>query len=431
MPKSDQSISLKLLADARFIPLVQGVVEQSSTVFGLERDKALRLTMASEELVSHLAETAGGTAIDLTVSAGGWCVMADFSFVADPSDLWAMNLVANEDVGAGKSMDHLGLLLAARMSDGFTIRLDGKVIHLELRQALGYPEIEPHPSVRNVAKGAVAVVENPESALIKEACAQVLNHYPAHLVHEAFFTPGKVVDMAVQGDLDVVVAVDETGALAGMISWRSPSVSSVSFSGPYVFVDGSNVAEVLETHLLNTVARTKAVSLFSDLGTDDLITQNFEELGQLDFVQPDGGMTSLDVWFRHLREDTGAAVWAHPAMSDFLGAAYDRLVLMRTVRETGGAGETLPDRSVLSARLRPELKEATLSPMVAGADMDTVVAHHVETLGKDGYRNIFFHLDLAYGWQAALGGVLMDNGFEPKLILPYAGKSDVVVFQHG
>jgi len=431
MSNPDQSISLKLLADARFIPLIQGVVEQSGTVFGLERNKALRMTMASEELVSHLAATAGGAEIDLTVTAGGWCVTADFSFIADPSDLWAMNLVAKENIGAGKSMDHLGLLLASRMSDGFSIRLDGKVVHLELRQDLDYPFIEPQPGSRGVAKGAVRIVDNPESALIKEACAQVLNLYPAHEVHEAFYKPGKVVDMAARKDLDVVVAVDEIGALAGMISWRSPSERSVSFSGPYIFLDGGDTAEVLETHLLNTVARTDVVSLFSDLGTDDLISQNFEELGKLDFVQPDDDTIELDVWFRHLREDSGAAVWAHPAMHGFLESVYDRLVLMRTIRDTDGSGEKLPDRSVFSVRLRPELKEATLSPLVAGADASEVVAHHLETLSKDGYRNIFFDLDLAYGWQAAMGKALMDNGFEPKLVLPYAGKSDVVVFRHG
>ncbi len=430
MQKLDQSVFLRLAADAGFVPLVQGVVEQGAAVFGLGRDKTLKLVMAAEEIVSHLAGTAGGTEIDLALSNGGWCVVADFSFMADPSGLWAMNLAAREDVVTEKSMDHLGLLLASRMVDGFSVNLNGKVVHLKLRQDLDYPVMEPKPVEPGHAKGKISILNSPEAALIKEACILASALYPAHLIHESFHRPGKVVDMVAGGDVSVAVAVDATGALAGMIGWRSPSESSVSFSGPYVFLDGPNVAGALETHLLNTVARTSAASLFSDLATADLVTGNFEALGHLIFIQSDEKPTELGVWFRHLREDTGIAVWAHPAMRQFLERTYDRLVLMRTIRETNGHGEALPERSVFSARLRPELREATLSLMVAGSDVADAVSRHVEVLKRDGYLNLFFHLDLAFGWQAAIGGALMDNGFVPRLVLPHGGASDMVVFQH-
>lgn len=424
-------VSLRVSADARFIPLVQGVVEQAASVFGLERAKALRLTMAAEELVSHLAETARGVEIDLAVGSGGWCVRADFSFVADPSELWAMNLAAREDIGAGKSMDHLGLLLAARMSDGFVVRIDGAKVHLELRQDRVYQAVTPRPYIPATAAAPVAVVDNPEPALIREACALAVDRYPAHLIAEPFFTPGKVADMAASGDLALAVAVDGSGALAGLMSWRSPSERSVSFSGPYLFLEGGSTAEVLEARLLGTVARTRAVSLFSELATPDLISRNYEALGRLFFSRPEQEAVELDMWFRHLREDSGGAVWAHPVMRSFLEDAYDGLVLMRVIRETNGSGESLPARSVLSARLRPELGTATLAPMVAGRDAVQVVADHVRALSRDGYRNIFFHLDLAYGWQAAMAAALAENGFTPRLVLPDAGKSDIAVFQHG
>jgi hypothetical protein len=104
---------------------------------------------------------------------------------------------------------------------------------------------------------------------------------------------------------------------------------------------------------------------------------------------------------------------------------------MRAIRETDGAGEKLPEKSVFSARLRPELHEASLAPMVVGGDMEEVTVSYVKSLRKDGYSNIFFHLDLAYGWQAVMSEVLMQNGFSPKMVLPHAAKSDVVVFQYG
>lgn len=431
MQGSGHRVSLRLPADARFIPLVQGVVEQAASVFGLERAKALRLTMAAEELVSHLAETAGGVEIDLTVVPGGWCVRADFSFVADPSELWAMNLAAREDIGAGKSMDRLGLLLAARMSDGFVVRIDGAKVHLELRQDRVYQAVTPRPVTHARAADPVVIADNPEPALIREACALAVDRYPAHLIPEPYFTPGKVADMAASGDLRLAVAVDGAGALAGLMSWRSPSERSVGFCGPYLFLEGGATAEALETRLLGAVARTRAVSLFSDLATPDLNSMNYETMGRIFFSRPEREAVELDMWFRHLREDSGGAVWAHPVMRSFLEDAYDRLVLMRVIREADGSGESLPARSVLSARLRPELGTATLAPMVAGRDAAQVVADHVRALSRDGYRNIFFHLDLAYGWQAAMAGALAENGFAPRLVLPDAGKSDVAVFQHG
>ncbi|UZP68116.1 hypothetical protein N1030_03830 [Desulfovibrio mangrovi] len=426
----DRPVSLRLHAHAGLIPLLQAVVEQGAGAFGLEYDKTLRLTMAAEELLSHLVETAPGTEINLTLEPGGWCVRADMAFVSDPSELWAMNLVAGEDVGGDRDMARLGLLLASRMVDDFTVRLEGRVVHLALHQNRNYPVIEAGQGRRVPARGTVTVVENPEPALIKEACARACGLYPLHSVHPAFSTPGKVVDMAARGDLVTVVAVDETSAPVGLLCRRSPSEKSVAFYGPYLLAEGGSVAEVLEDHLLHSVARTGAVGLFSDLATDDLTIRNYESLGRLHYLGPDGEMAERDVWYRHLREDMGTTVWAHPRMVPFIEEACERLVLMRDVRQTDGVGETLPARSVFSSRLRPDLHEATLTPMVTGADVAEAVARHVEVLRREDYRIISFRLDLAYGREAAVGGALMDNGFVPRLLLPYAGKSDVVVFQH-
>ncbi len=47
----------------------------------------------------------------------------------------------------------------------------------------------------------------------------------------------------------------------------------------------------------------------------------------------------------------------------------------------------------------------------------------------EGLHNVFFVLDLSQAWQAAFAGALLPNGFEPCLILPYAGEGDLLVFQ--
>lgn len=429
MVKLNQTVLLELHAGMAWIPLIQSVVEHGAPVLGLDRSKTLRLTMAVEEIVSHLSRTAPGTKIDFSLKPRGWHVLTNFSFQADPSGLWAMNLATKPNLSDPDDLDHLGLLLASRMVDGFTLHLEGEVVHLTLRQDCSYPLVTPEPGEPIRAKGKLTIATTPEPALIKAACIRALNLYPAHKNHSSFSMPGKVADMAAQKDLDLALALDETGALAGMICWHVLSERGVGFFGPYVFCQDDRAAALLTEYLIQRVARTKAMGLFSELATPELATREFESLGHLSY-RTASRTSREEVWYRHLGEDMGASVWAHPSMVKFLETAYGRLVLMRNIQVTEGLGETLPRRSVFSTRLRPERGEATLLPMVTGADAKDCVARHVETLCRENFPNIFFKLDLAFGWQAALGGALMENGFKPRLLLPHGGKSDLVVFQH-
>ncbi len=430
METANRSISLRLFADSSLIPLVQGAIEQAASVFGMSHQRVLKLVMAGEEIISYLAQTAHGGEVQITITHGGWCVIVDFSFEAAPSDLWIINLAAQKKANSGQEVEHLGLLLASRMMDRFTVRLKGRKVHLELRLDYEYLVLQPKLVRPKMLRGPLTIVDNPEPALIKEACAAVVNQYPPYLVHTAFFTPGKTVDMVAGGYLDMIVAVDEQGQLAGMLSWRAPSQNSISFSGPYIFAEGDDVARKLEMHLLKRVGRGNAESLFSDLATAQLVSENFESLGQIEFLQEDEQSIQMAVWFRLLRDDAGGAVWAHHDIVEFLEQKYSDLCLMRTIRQVDAAGEALPERSVFSTRLRPELKEATFVPMVVGVDVSESIARQVAALREDDYRNIFFHIDLASGWQAAMGGALLENGFVPRILLPKGGKSDVVVFQY-
>lgn len=431
MKAFDQSVSLSLCAEIAWVPLVQLLVEKGGALFGLDHKKALRLVMAAEEIVVHLANIAPGTRIQLNLKPGGWHVLAEFTFTADPSELWAMNIAARSDTFVPEGVDHLGLLLAASMVDGFTVNLEGEMVHLALRQDLTYPLASTHKAESTVQRGEVSINGSPEPALIKAACVRTLQFYPASKLHHAFSMPGKTADMVAADDLSMAVALDGTGALLGMICWHLSSDQAIGFFGPYVFTGGEKTAAALTDHLIHSIARTRAMVLFSELATDDLPMGGFESLGHLYLTQSEDQKICREIWYRHLREDTGAWVWAHPSMVSFLEEFYDHHVLMRDIRQTDGLGERLPRRSVFSATLRPEAGEVSLSPMVTGADAKDCVARHVETLHRKNFSNIFFRLDLAQGWQASLGGVLMDTGFKPRIVLPYGGKSDVVVFQHG
>lgn len=429
MHKKDQTVSIRIWASRDWIPLAQAVVEKSCPLFGLDIDRITRLTIAVEEIVMYLADTAPGTEVALELVPGGWQVTASLSFCADHSDLWAMNLYAKPDVAGDPDLRSLGLVLASRMTDRFSIRLEGGMVTLLLHQDLFYPSMEPVSGERLGQQGELTIESDPDSALVKESCIRAMGIYPARYLHHAFFKPGKLADMVDNKDLVMAVALTSTGEPAGTICWQGRFDSSLSFFGPYTFEQGSRCAALLTEHLIQRTARTRARGLFSGRATPELPKTDFEYLGSYGLLS-DGESKALKVWYRHLGEDPGTSIWSHPDLVPFLEETYQRLVLMRHIRTTRELGETLPDRSVLSARLRPELSEALLVPMVGGADMAACLLGHVQTLEEEGYTHIFFQLDLASGWQASLAGAAFKTGFKPRLVLPYGGKSDLVVFQY-
>ncbi len=71
-----------------------------------------------------------------------------------------------------------------------------------------------------------------------------------------------------------------------------------------------------------------------------------------------------------------------------------------------------------------------LRPMLDGIDIPENIRNHVKFLQADGFDRILFSLDLSESWQAAMGGILMNQGFSPAYVLPYAGHSDRVMFQY-
>jgi hypothetical protein len=68
--------------------------------------------------------------------------------------------------------------------------------------------------------------------------------------------------------------------------------------------------------------------------------------------------------------------------------------------------------------------------MLDGIDIAENLRRHVRLLTVDGFDRILFSLDLSESWQAAMGDILMTQGFSPAYVLPYAGNSDQVIFQY-
>lgn len=428
-----KNLTLELQADTRWIPVVQGVIESGAPILGLDPGKTLRLSMSVEELVAYLARTAPDTRIAMAIARKASHVSAEFAFEADTSDLWAMNITSAGEITPDQGMDQMGLLLASRMSDRFHISLDRQRVVISLEQAIVYPCITPAPAGDISLRGAVSVVTDPEPDQVAMACSLTLALYPEHQRPGFFLTPGSMVDRMADGLLQTAILVDGIGTVAGMICWEQTSEQSIGFYGPYLFSTGDSAvgnAGMLTGSMISSVARTAAMIVYSIKASQDLPPGDFEQLAAFPISGSGRIPEERVLWFRHLREDMGRNVWAHPELAPFLRETYERLYLMRTINETKEQGQQRPDRSVFAAELHAARKEAFLRPMLDGSDVPANIQRHVRMLLSEGFTTLFFSLDLASGWQAAMGGALLANGFTPAFVLPFAGDSDKVVLHY-
>ncbi len=439
-------LALELPPSEAFLPVAASAAENAAQVYGLEQDKALRLALAVEEFFAYLCRYAGREEpVRLTLSSGGTFVRADFRFRIGEVSLRALNFAASVDLEGEGGHDDLGLLLAARTTDRCSLELGGAdVFHLRAEVDRAYPEAEPIATVQRLA-GPVSVLDAPDPGQLQHAAMLAAGRYPARLCPASFFRPARFADMVQSGQYHALLAVDSGGRPAGLICWRAPGGRSVMFSGPYVFDPalGADTARLLTERFLALVARTETVCALSERPTADLPPGWFERLGTLRFYGPDssdssgepGQATEQPAFYRHLREDAGAAVWAHPELMDFLRARYDRLAfsrdILRAEQQPGPAGaQRLAEHSLLATALDLRKGLALLRPLLPGKDMRANLAAHVEALSERGVRDILLHLDLSQPWQGALYPQAAQAGFAPRLVLPHAGSSDLLVCQH-
>lgn len=425
------SISLTVPADSVWVPVIQAAAQNGADVFQLPSAKASRLVMGAEELLLYLSEKLPGKNISLTIRGGSTFVAAEFTFESTDTDLSAMNITTGPNYHDEDELTFMPLLLASRMTDGFHVERLHRHTMVTLKVDRIYPLIPPTPTKPHSIRGSVTITPTSDPAELMAACSATTALYSNHLVPFWCKTPGRVVDMVTSGELNVLVAKDDGGAICGMICWESPSKESIAFYGPYSFTEGKRPTSQLVESMTQVVARTSAKIIYSHISTENLSKYGFERLAAVCFHAPEeASPTALEIWSRQLREDFGIAVWSHPALVPYLERKYDELVLMRDIRPTSDLGERITDRSVFSAKLDRQLSEAILKPMLNGTDNTENLKRHVETLNREGFKNIFFQMDLSSGWQATLGGALLENGFEPVLLLPHGGQSDMVMFQY-
>lgn len=426
-----KTASLRVPADIVHLPTMRSFLEETARAFAFAQGDCFRIALAGEELFAYVCslETAGGS-VEINLHSVDYQIRATFLFDAHQFDPWAFNIGANVSPDDEASLEGLGLLLASRAVDRFAISLrhDGR-IELLLVKDKSYPEtpLESHPAgraqgrwhVRNATPDDIRLFAGwTRSVCTPDTCPAFLN------------SAGRVIDMVASGEYGMVVAVDEKEIVIGGALWHERTDKAFESFGPYMATENiPECANDLIEAVVSRIARTHAVCLLSRWVTPATPAGAFELLGTVQFLDAEGVLHTTPVVHRQLKEDAGCRVWTTPELEPFLRSEYDRLFFAREMVIARTEGEYKPAHSVFAARIDRQRRSVTLTAVLDGSDAEENLQRQMAAFERENLPNIFFELDLAAAWQAALSAVLLQNGFAPKLVMPYAGHADIVLFQ--
>jgi hypothetical protein len=431
-PTRTWDVSLKVRAQESLLPLAVTCAEKTAIALGLGEQEALAITLASEEIFGHLCRVAAaGRDVEIRCRSGGYYVEQEFVFKAQDFNMRAFNLTASASVEDDSAVEETGLLIACRMVDRFKLAHSEEGLTLTLIKEKAYPEISEirAPEIPPLEH---YIIRAPDPEELKVFVHLVNRYYEDYAIPGIFRYPGKLVDMVASDDYGAAVAVDGAGRMGGGVLWQGVSAETVEWLGPYLFNQSasSGMALDLVDACIEAVARSRAESLITRFPTRELPADYFELLGSVTLCPKDGHPVELDAFYRHLGEDLGSAAWCHPLLEEFLVREYERLAFARQIHLVQDEGETHSPFSVLSAELDRSIGSMTLRPVWWGKDASETVASHVSVLLKEDVSCILFEIDVGRAWHSHFVPALLDHGFEPRFVLPLAGKGDVVVFQH-
>ena len=258
----------------------------------------------------------------------------------------------------------------------------------------------------------------------------VMQKYENSFIPDYFNYPGKLVDMVSFGEYDVLIAINDKNQIVGGILWHKRNDKVTEFFGPFLFTETlkEEISEKLIISCLEAIGKSDSIGLFSKISEEIIQKDFFEEIGSINYYFNNKNFV-IPVLFRQLTEDTGAVAWCHSSLMDFLKSSYEKLFLPRKIETVYDMGETVNDYSVLYAQIHRAQSSVVLKPVKFGKDINENIKAHLELLKKENFKNIFFEIDTGLSEQALITPSLLLNGFKPKVVVPCAGKGDIVIFQ--
>jgi hypothetical protein len=325
-------------------------------------------------------------------------------------------------------------LLASRFVDKFKIlkNKDGSLSLLLIKEK-NYPKFPPDSIAdKKIVSEKISKVDIifPDTEQVKLFASKVATFYNDTLVPDFFSYPGKVADMVSSGFYKTLVAVSDNREIVGGIIWHNESPKLIEFFGPYNFAisNENEIKEKLIISMIESVGKSDAIGLYSRVTTEKLPDEYFETIGELPFINNKNKKISLPVYFRQLKEDPGLIVWCDKDIKGFLEDSYKKLFLPRKIELVHNLGEMTNDYSVLSVNFIKPQDTAILQAILYGKDIEENIKEHLTLIKNEGFKNIFFEIDLGLSSQAHVISPLINNNFVPELVVPCAGTGDILIF---
>ena len=397
--------------------------EEAGRAAGIAQGQQMKLAVAVEELFVFLASDGreGETARFVSLN-GSYYVKITCMFPLRSLPTALFNITAQMEYDDENALAQLGLFLASRAVDRFELVKNELVLEIRLIVEKEYPLL----TIRDNALFAESY-QLAAGAGVQEWKQLALQTYAQYgLLAPAFMQyPGKVADMITSGDYDAVVATDDKGNVAGGVIWQKTSKMAV-MNGPYIFCRRKELLRDLLDAALAKMARSHTICLVNMEPAEEMPAGYFDVL---DTLTSDAPECQRSVLYRQMAEDQGTVVYVLDCLQQFLQEAYTRLALPRHIQLVQQAGEQRAESSALSTVIDWQLRQANLAILAPGSNIRENLQNHVAFLREQGIGRILFHLDLGQATEALLGQDILEAGFEPRLVLPWGGTGDILLFR--
>lgn len=401
------------------VSVVQRSVEESARAFGLDKGGCMRLMLAAEEVYAFLLQQGlEDESLSVVISDGGADVEVCISLSDGILPMESFNQVPRDAADQPGSMRQ-GLFLAARSVSSLEAKREDRKMVLSFRQDKTYAPTVPLTDDLSAKgpwtlKAALPVEAN---QLAARAASRPSGELPSFMLFE-----GKASDLISSGNWGAFVAVDPKAQVGAGVFWEKKGKTAFLY-GPWTFCDDPDLAESVLNTCIGELSRMNFDGVCIIDPTLETPLGFFEPLGQLPI-----GERIAPAYYRLLGEDEGGALYVHPSLEGTVSEMVDDLILPRAIHLVDPPEHSLSEGSALSIRLDPAAGKATLSVLSSGRDGAENLKAHLNILSDQGIEDVMFSLDLGISGDAVMGYALLKSGFVPRILLPWAGRGDILIF---
>ncbi|MCK5098254.1 MAG: hypothetical protein KAR45_09120, partial [Desulfobacteraceae bacterium] len=350
---------LEIPAKISFLPVAVSFVENTCLGSGFGKKETTALVLATEEIFVYLNKYNHGTIISICCKSKKYLMELSLKFDSKNFNPRAFNLTTNVDVEDEASLDEMGLLIAGRMVDGFTMEEEAETISITLQKYRMYEQTSvPKYSPESLAAWSVASPDRMETKILTELMHQSGKEkdFPFY-----FQSSGMIADMKEVFDLNVLIIKDHKNTIAGGLFWQEQSEQTIEMFGPYVYgqTDSEKMGCDLIDKCLEVIGKEKYKGLLCRYYGDFFPETYFEIVGNL---------SGKNIYFRELHEDPGSYSWIHPRLKDYIANECTKLFLPRNIMTIDDDYEAFKLFSVISSKLNRSSGSVTMCPFIIGKD---------------------------------------------------------------